>query len=114
MALRETLKNENRLLHLLFFSPQIRNDPIDIHRSIIAQDVGDLRQVAKPPMSSAACVALNLSTHLSATTQRSYTECMSTARYLHWQDRGMWLGYFEDFPDYLTQGKTLGELQENL
>ena len=26
----------------------------------------------------------------------------------------MWLGYFEDFPDYLTQGETLEELQENL
>ncbi len=26
----------------------------------------------------------------------------------------MWLGYFEDFPDYLTQGETLAELQDNL
>lgn len=26
----------------------------------------------------------------------------------------MWLGYFEEFPDYLTQGETLDELQENL
>lgn len=26
----------------------------------------------------------------------------------------MWLGYFEDFPDYLTQGETLPELQTNL
>jgi hypothetical protein len=26
----------------------------------------------------------------------------------------MWLGYFEEFPDYLTQGETLEELQENL
>ena len=26
----------------------------------------------------------------------------------------MWLGYFEEFPDYLTQGKTVEELQENL
>ena len=26
----------------------------------------------------------------------------------------MWLGYFEEFPGYLTQGETLGELQENL
>jgi predicted RNase H-like HicB family nuclease len=39
---------------------------------------------------------------------------MSTARYVHWQDQGMWLGYFEEFPDYLTQGETLQELQENL
>ncbi len=26
----------------------------------------------------------------------------------------MWLGYFEEFPDYLTQGESLGELEENL
>jgi predicted RNase H-like HicB family nuclease len=26
----------------------------------------------------------------------------------------MWLGYLEDFPDYLTQGETLQELKENL
>jgi predicted RNase H-like HicB family nuclease len=39
---------------------------------------------------------------------------MSTARYVHWQDGEMWLGYFEEFPDYLTQGKTVEELQENL
>ena len=39
---------------------------------------------------------------------------MSTARYVHWEDAGMWLGYFEEFPDYLTQGGTLVELEENL
>jgi hypothetical protein len=26
----------------------------------------------------------------------------------------MWLGYFEDFPDYVTQGETLEQLNENL
>ena len=26
----------------------------------------------------------------------------------------MWLGYFEEFPDYLTQGESLGKLAENL
>ena len=35
-------------------------------------------------------------------------------RYVHWQDQGMWLSYFEEFPDYLAQGETLEELQENL
>jgi len=24
------------------------------------------------------------------------------------------VGYFEEFPDYLTQGESLGELEENL
>jgi predicted RNase H-like HicB family nuclease len=39
---------------------------------------------------------------------------MTTTRYIHWRDGEMWLGYFEEFPDYLTQGETLEELQENL
>ena len=39
---------------------------------------------------------------------------MSTARYVHWQDGEMWLGYFEEFPDYRTQGESLRELEENL
>ena len=39
---------------------------------------------------------------------------MATARYKHWQEGEMWLGHLEEFPDYLTQGETLEELQENL
>ena len=39
---------------------------------------------------------------------------MSTARFVHWQDHGMWLGYFEAFPDYLTQGESLEDLEEHL
>jgi predicted RNase H-like HicB family nuclease len=26
----------------------------------------------------------------------------------------MWLGYLEEFPDYMTQGQSFEELQENL
>jgi len=39
---------------------------------------------------------------------------MKTIRYIHWEDGGMWLGYLEDYPDYMTQGETLEELEENL
>ncbi len=39
---------------------------------------------------------------------------MTTARYVHWQDQGMWLGYLEAYPDYLTQGESLEQLQGNL
>jgi len=39
---------------------------------------------------------------------------MQTIRYVYWQDEDMWLGYLEDYPDYMTQGETLEELQENL
>jgi predicted RNase H-like HicB family nuclease len=26
----------------------------------------------------------------------------------------MWLGYLEEYPDYMTQGETIEELQDNL
>ncbi|MBK7930563.1 MAG: hypothetical protein IPJ98_24750 [Bryobacterales bacterium] len=39
---------------------------------------------------------------------------MSTVGYVHWQDRGMWLAYLEEFPHYLTQGESLAELEDNL
>lgn len=39
---------------------------------------------------------------------------METKKYVYWQDKGMWLGYLEEYPDYMTQGETLEELKENL
>jgi predicted RNase H-like HicB family nuclease len=39
---------------------------------------------------------------------------MKTLRYIYWQEDHMWLGYLEEFPDYITQGETQEELQENL
>lgn len=39
---------------------------------------------------------------------------MHTTRYVRWEDSVVWLGYFEEYPDYLTQGETLSELEENL
>ena len=39
---------------------------------------------------------------------------MATTRYVYWQDGVHWLGYFEELPDYLTQGDTLQDLQEHL
>jgi len=35
-------------------------------------------------------------------------------RFVHWQDEDFHVGYFEDYTDCLTQGKTLDELRENL
>ena len=39
---------------------------------------------------------------------------MDTIRYLYWQDEEMWLGYLEEFPDYMSQGESRDELQDNL
>ncbi len=35
-------------------------------------------------------------------------------KYIYWQDEGMWLGYLEEYPDYMTQGETVEELEDNL
>ncbi len=35
-------------------------------------------------------------------------------KFVFWKDEDMWLGYLEDYPDYITQGETLEELKINL
>jgi predicted RNase H-like HicB family nuclease len=37
-----------------------------------------------------------------------------TLKYVHWQDNDLFLGYLQDYPDYMTQGETEAELRENL
>lgn len=39
---------------------------------------------------------------------------METRKYVYWEEDNMWIGYFEEYPDYMTQGATLEELKENL
>ncbi len=39
---------------------------------------------------------------------------MNKLRYIYWQDDDMLLGYLEEYPDYMTQGETIEELEENL
>ena len=39
---------------------------------------------------------------------------MLKIKYTYWKDDKMWLGYLQDYPDYLTQGETINELEENL
>ena len=39
---------------------------------------------------------------------------MNTARYVYWRDGDYWLGYFEEYPDYRTQGESLEDLQDHL
>lgn len=35
-------------------------------------------------------------------------------KFIYWQDEEFWLGYIEEYPDYITQGANLEELKENL
>ncbi|HMC28831.1 MAG TPA: type II toxin-antitoxin system HicB family antitoxin [Verrucomicrobiae bacterium] len=39
---------------------------------------------------------------------------MKSIRYVNWQDDAIWIGYLDEYPDYLTQGESLQELEENL
>jgi predicted RNase H-like HicB family nuclease len=39
---------------------------------------------------------------------------METRKYSYWQEDNMWIGYFEEYPDYMTQGESLEELKEHL
>lgn len=39
---------------------------------------------------------------------------MKGLRYVYWQDGQFWLGYLEEFPDYLTQGESMADLREHL
>ena len=39
---------------------------------------------------------------------------MTAMAFTYWQDDDMWLGYLNEFPDYMTQGESFEELKENL
>ena len=39
---------------------------------------------------------------------------MQTVKIVYWEDDGWWLGYLQDYPDYMTQGETLADLKEHL
>jgi predicted RNase H-like HicB family nuclease len=39
---------------------------------------------------------------------------MKTVSYTYWKSKDFFLGFINDYPDYLTQGETEEELQENL
>ena len=39
---------------------------------------------------------------------------MGSLGFTYWQDGDMWLGYLGQYPDYVTQGSSLGDLKEHL
>jgi len=39
---------------------------------------------------------------------------MKKVKIIYWQETAWWLGYLQDYPDYLTQGETFEELLDNL
>lgn len=39
---------------------------------------------------------------------------MQRINIVYWQEKGGWLGYLQEYPDYWTQGETLEDLKEHL
>jgi predicted RNase H-like HicB family nuclease len=39
---------------------------------------------------------------------------MQNLCYIFWQDGDAWLRYLEEFSEYITQGKSLADLEEHL
>jgi predicted RNase H-like HicB family nuclease len=39
---------------------------------------------------------------------------MDPSRFVYWQDGAFWLGYLEEFPDYVTQGESFDDLKAHL
>jgi hypothetical protein len=39
---------------------------------------------------------------------------MQKEKFVYWEDDGYSIGFFQDYPDYWTQGATLDDLKEHL
>jgi predicted RNase H-like HicB family nuclease len=39
---------------------------------------------------------------------------MEKVKFVYYQEKDLWVGWLEEYPDYRTQGSTLEELKENL
>lgn len=39
---------------------------------------------------------------------------MTTLEYTYWEDEDHWIGFLNEYPDYLTQGESFDDLKEHL
>lgn len=39
---------------------------------------------------------------------------MEKKKFIYYQEGDLWIGWFEEFPDYRTQGKSMDDLRDNL
>ncbi len=39
---------------------------------------------------------------------------MASIGFTHWQEDGMWLGFLDEYPDYMTQGTDIEDLKAHL
>lgn len=66
-------------------------------------------EVITPPSSDGEHICYNSITGF----ERRWST-METLRFVYYKEKGKWVGWLEDYPDYRTQGTTLKELKENL
>jgi predicted RNase H-like HicB family nuclease len=51
---------------------------------------------------------------LDVTDSAKENETMRTEKIVCWRDKDAWIGYFQDYPDYWTQGKSQADLKRHL
>ncbi len=39
---------------------------------------------------------------------------MRSVKFVYWEEDGAWIGYFQEYPDYWTQGESLDDLKSHL
>jgi len=39
---------------------------------------------------------------------------MPAVKFVYWEENGAWIGYFQENPDYWTQGENLDDLKDHL
>jgi predicted RNase H-like HicB family nuclease len=39
---------------------------------------------------------------------------MQVVKIVYWEEDGAWIGYLQEYPDYWSQGQTLGDLKDHL
>jgi predicted RNase H-like HicB family nuclease len=39
---------------------------------------------------------------------------MQVVKIVYWEEDGAWVGYLQEYPDYWSQGQTLGDLKDHL
>ena len=48
------------------------------------------------------------------TNEKRSNTIKNIGKYVYWKHEGLWVGHFEKYPEYLSQGETISELREGL
>ena len=48
------------------------------------------------------------------TDEKRSNNMKNIGKYVYWKHEGLWIGHFEQYPEYLSQGETISELREGL